>query len=119
MQKTAKPEALELFRELEEKGKDLFNCFNMADYPPGTAVTTAWGAKNPNIELDSVTKWIQLITFHIHLKQSGFRWVIGRISNIKAMKMYEKIGAKVIKEVPFEREGKKFTLYFFQIDLNS
>jgi len=47
------------------------------------------------------------------LKKSGYQWVVGRLSNARAMGLYKKFGAKQLSEVTFERDGKKFKLFFF------
>lgn len=62
---------------------------------------------------------MHFIEYVMRLKQSGFTTIVGRASSPKSLEYTKKIGSRVVNEVVFEREGKKYPLYFFEIDLNN
>nr|BAJ99382.1 predicted protein [Hordeum vulgare subsp. vulgare] len=90
----------------------------MTQYPPGKALYANFGGVHPHFDLPSLHKLILFIQYHQHCRNSGFRWIVGRVSNVKAMELYKRIGARVLKEVNFERKGKTFRLFFFDFDLH-
>ena len=58
-----------------------------------------------------------LTSINLAMKKCGVRWIIGRSSNVRAAKLYENVGGKIVKEVVFEREGLKFPLLFIELDM--
>jgi hypothetical protein len=64
-------------------------------------------------------KYIQFIAFNSELKKTGVRWVVGRSTNARAMHFHKRLGAVQLKETMFEFKGKKFPLFFFEIDLHA
>jgi hypothetical protein len=70
---------------------------DIAKYPPGQALYANFGGGNPKFEIPNIIKFILFTAYHIRMKQSGFRWIIGRVSNVRAMELYKSIGAKVLK----------------------
>jgi hypothetical protein len=91
----------------------------LSAYPPGSTVYVNFGGTNPQYIVTGLQKLIIFMDYHIRLKQAGFKWVIGRLSNERAALLYKKIGAKILKEIRFERNGKEFPLFFFEIDIHS
>lgn len=60
--------------------------------------------------------WI-LHLFIRRLRDAGYRKVIGRATNARAVALYKKLGATNIREHFFEKDGKPITLFWFEIDL--
>lgn len=60
--------------------------------------------------------WI-LHLFIRRLRDCGYKRMIGRATNGRAVGLYKKLGATNIKEHSFEKDGKPITLYWFEIDL--
>jgi hypothetical protein len=72
-------------------------------YPKGRTAFINFGAIQPAYEPSNFLKAIMFIDLSLNVKNSGFDWVVGRLSNARALGLYKKLGAKTLNEVTFER----------------
>jgi hypothetical protein len=71
----------------------MFDKADMTKYTPGSATYSSYGSIRFDEEISSRLKRILFITFNLRAKQSGFRWVIGRSTNIRSIKLHLNLGA--------------------------
>lgn len=60
-----------------------------------------------------------LIGYMDVLERKGFQTGIYRSTNIRLIKMYEKLGGKQLAEAVFELKGKSYPIFFASLDLTN
>jgi hypothetical protein len=98
---------------LEKAGRELTKDLDFSHYPKRRTAFINFGGYHPDSNLSNLLKLILFTQINQRLKQSGFDWVIGRLSNARAMGLYKKFGAKVLSQISFEMKGSIFQLFFF------
>jgi hypothetical protein len=86
-------------------------------YPRGKTAFIDFGGINPAFNISNLMKVICFIQLNQLLKISGYQWVVGRLSNARAMSIYKKVGSTILNDVTFEHEGRKFKLFFLELNL--
>ena len=107
---------IDLFNALEKAATVLTKDVNF-DYPYGETAYANFGGVPQDDSMTSKEKFLTLYLFTRKLKDAGYKKVIGRATNPRALALYKKLGATNIKEHQFEKDGKPITLFWFEIDL--
>lgn len=113
-----KESEIPLFRSLENVGKELASVINLKNLEKGKHLYFNFGGSNDSVISNKMSLTL-LISYMSEFEKDGFHTGIYRSTNIRVVKMFEKMGGTLLKEATYEVKGKSYPLFFAVLDLRN
>lgn len=106
------------FRTIEQQTAGLLDNVDLSVYESGKALYVNFGTHSTHGRPATIPVTIGLGEKYTLLRNQGFRYVVGRLSNEKIMYVYMKFGAKIVSEVNVDLgSGKQQKFYYIIFDM--
>lgn len=110
---------LKQFRQFESYRQKLFEGVDIGSYPVHTTGHINFVAKNKDNKATKEQKFELAVKYFSILRESGFKKMTSRATNLKLVSYLKKLGFRVLNEVNFESKGQVFPQFLVEIDLDN
>ena len=116
-QMSKKEHRLKQFRQFENSRRQLFEGVDISSYPENTTAHIHFVAKNKDNTATKQQKYELALKYFSIQRESGFKKMTSRSTNLKLIGHLKNFGFRVLKEVNFESKGQIFPQFLVEIDL--